>query len=92
MRNQPLNGTSKRRGRKPRTQPETTAAPIFCPGAVYSLDQLRAALGVRRSSLGREIRLGRLQVSKRCGRYWFRSEWILSWLDGGLQGEKSECT
>jgi hypothetical protein len=60
-----------------------TPAPIIDPRAVYGKDQLRRLLGLRGSSIGREIREGRLRVSRRCGRYFFTGTWILQWLEGG---------
>jgi hypothetical protein len=40
-------------------------------------------LGLRQSSLRREIRAGRLSVNKRCGKYFFLGEQLLDWLRGG---------
>jgi hypothetical protein len=38
---------------------------------------------LRKSSLRREIREGRLKVSKRCGKYFFLGEQLLNWLRSG---------
>jgi hypothetical protein len=51
--------------------------------AVYSLESARAALGLARATLRREIRLGRLRVSKRAGRYYILGCWLLQWLQAG---------
>jgi hypothetical protein len=53
------------------------------PDTVYSRDAAQAALGVPRSTLGREIRLGRLRVSKRAGRYFILGAWLMEWLKAG---------
>jgi hypothetical protein len=53
------------------------------PTAVYSLVAARLALGLTASTLNREIRLRRLRVSKRAGRYFILGEWLLQWLRDG---------
>jgi hypothetical protein len=64
--------------------PETSPAPaIIHPTGVYTVSQVRAMLGLRQSSLRREIREGRLRVNKRCGKYFFLGEQLLDWLRGG---------
>jgi hypothetical protein len=49
----------------------------------YSLQSATAALDVKRETLVREIRLGRLQARKRAGRYWILGQWLLDWLASG---------
>jgi hypothetical protein len=56
---------------------------VIHPGAVYSLESARAALGLARATLRREVRLGRLRVSKRAGRYYLLGAWLLEWLRSG---------
>jgi hypothetical protein len=56
---------------------------LIDPMGVYSLETARQALGLRKNSLSREIREKRLQVSKRCGRYYIRGIWLIAWLDAG---------
>jgi hypothetical protein len=51
--------------------------------AVYSLESGRLALGLKRDTLRREVRLGRLRVAKRAGRYYVLGAWLLQWLEGG---------
>jgi hypothetical protein len=51
--------------------------------AVYTRAAAQAALGLNRTTLAREIREGRLRVSKRAGRYFLLGEWILEWLRAG---------
>jgi hypothetical protein len=57
--------------------------PVIVPGAVYTLVTAQAELGLAKATLGREIRLGRLRVSKRAGRYFILGEWLLEWLRNG---------
>jgi hypothetical protein len=51
--------------------------------AVYDLETARAALGLTRTTLNRELRLGRLRVAKRAGRYYILGDWLLQWLRSG---------
>jgi hypothetical protein len=53
------------------------------PRTIYSLESARAALGLAQATLRREIRLGRLRVSKRAGRYFILGAWLLEWLEAG---------
>jgi hypothetical protein len=57
-------------------------SPIVDPHAVYSLAGLQKALHLRRNSLPREIREGRLRAIKRCGRWWIVGRDVLAWLGG----------
>jgi hypothetical protein len=57
---------------------------------VYTVQQVRAMLGLRQSSLRRELREGRLRVCKRCGKYFFLGEQLLAWLRGGERGRQAE--
>jgi hypothetical protein len=61
----------------------TTVLHVIHPDAVYSLESARAALGLARATLRREVRLGRLRVSKRAGRYYLLGAWLLEWLRAG---------
>jgi hypothetical protein len=49
----------------------------------YSLQSATAGLDVRRETLLREIRLGRLEARKRAGRYWILGSWLIRWLETG---------
>lgn len=61
------------------------AAPhVIHPTAVYTVAQATAALSLRAGSLPREIRSGRLNCCKRCGRHFLTGEAILRWLQSGL--------
>jgi hypothetical protein len=59
---------------------EAPPAPVIDPNAVFGVESAQQALGLRRSTLAREIRLGRLKVSKRGGRYYLLGEWLLDWI------------
>lgn len=58
--------------------------------AVLKLDELREILGLPKTSLRREARSGRLVVSRRCGCYWTRGDWIREWLAGGVVASKAK--
>lgn len=53
------------------------------PTAVYSRDTARRILGLRKSTISREIRERRLRVSMRAGRYFILGKWILEWIEAG---------
>jgi hypothetical protein len=59
------------------------APPVIHPNGVYQVAHVREMLGLRQSSLRREIREGRLAVNKRCGKYFFLGEQLLNWLRDG---------
>jgi hypothetical protein len=67
----------------PGYQPTHQAPPTIEPNSVYSLDQARQLLGLAKGCLPREIRLGRLRVAKRAGRYLITGAWLLQWIEGG---------
>jgi hypothetical protein len=56
---------------------------IIDPRGVYRPDWLQKALGLPRSTLRREIRQGRLAVSRRANRYFILGRQLLDWLDAG---------
>jgi hypothetical protein len=56
---------------------------VIRPRAVYSLESARAALQLKNDTLRREIRLKRLRVAKRAGRYYILGGWLLQWLRAG---------
>jgi hypothetical protein len=67
----------------PVTPAAAPAVRVVPADAVVTLDELRAVLGVPKSCLRREVRLGRLRVSRRAGRYWTTGAWVREWLEGG---------
>src|SRR5262249_10660522 len=56
---------------------------VIASTAIYSLVQAQQALGLRKSTLAREIREGRLRVAKRAGKYFVLGAWLLAWVEGG---------
>ena len=56
---------------------------VVYPGAVYTVDDLRRIFALKASSVRREVRLRRLRISKRCGRYYCLGQWVLEWLEDG---------
>jgi hypothetical protein len=74
------------------TIPAAAAVPppvVLHPQAVYSFAQARQALGLTKSTLAREVRLKRLRVSKRAGKYFILGIWLLQWIkDGELRRNK----
>jgi hypothetical protein len=66
------------------TDSATATGPVTIDtNTVYTLEQAQRTLGLKRNSLRREVREGRLSVSKRCGRYYFLGEQLLAWLKDG---------
>jgi hypothetical protein len=61
------------------------------PTGVYALAAAGAMLGLPRSCLPREVRLGRLRVSKRAGRYWVIGKWLLEWLEAGERRRRTSA-
>jgi hypothetical protein len=72
---------------------ETKDAPVarIHDNAVYSLGSARRALRLADSCLRREIRLGRLRVSKRAGRYFILGKWLIEWIEGGERRKESDA-
>jgi hypothetical protein len=67
--------------------PPAEAVPVAVhavePTGVYFVDTFRKLFRLRKSTLRREVREGRLRVARRAGRYYLLGEWILEWLRGG---------
>src|SRR5262249_51351141 len=69
-----------------RTPPDHAAAPlvpVIDPHAVYFTDTLQRGFRLRKSTIRREGKEGRLRPAKRGGRYYLLGEWVLEWLRGG---------
>src|SRR5262245_10814092 len=60
--------------------------------AVFSVDEARQLLHLRKSSIRREVREGRLRISKRCGRYYLLGQWIWEWLERGELKSRKQST
>ncbi len=71
------------RSKPPATSTTLTDPAVIHPTAVYSLADAARLLGLRKNCLPREVRLGRLRVSKRAGRYFVLGQWLLEWVAGG---------
>jgi hypothetical protein len=56
---------------------------IVHPQAVYTPESLKAALGLSKHTVAREVRLGRLRVARRAGKHFILGRWVLSWLESG---------
>ena len=56
---------------------------MIYPSAVYTVDDLRRIFGLKATSVRREVRLRRLRISKRCGRYYCLGQWVLEWIENG---------
>jgi hypothetical protein len=56
---------------------------VLRPDTVFTKDEFIQAFRLRASSVRREIKLGRLTVRERCGRYFFLGRDILAWIKGG---------
>jgi hypothetical protein len=66
---------------------------VINPNGVYNLDGAQRVLGLTRTTLRREVRQGRLRVSKRAGRYFILGEWLLEWIrKGELRRERHPIT
>jgi hypothetical protein len=63
---------------------------VIHPCAVYTVDSLRSVLGLTKTTIGREVRLGRLRVTKRAGKYYLLGRWVLQWLKDGEHHRKQE--
>jgi hypothetical protein len=60
-----------------------TTPHIIHPNGIYTWETARDCLGLAKGTIPREIRLGRLRVAKRAGRYFILGEWLLEWLREG---------
>jgi hypothetical protein len=74
---------ARQRAAEPDGSPAFAPVHVIQPGGIYFLPLARSILLLRKSSLRREIREGRLKVCKRCGRYYFLGEQLLDWLRRG---------
>jgi hypothetical protein len=90
----PPNPDGKRTKKSP-PEPEWTRPPgphRIDPDEVYTLREAQAALLLGRSTLRRELRSGRLRVSRRSGRHYILGRWLLQWLEEGeIKRRRQEC-
>jgi hypothetical protein len=59
------------------------AVHVIDPNGVYFWDVARQLLRFKESTIRREVREGRLRVSKRAGRYFILGRWLIEWIEKG---------
>jgi hypothetical protein len=64
-------------------QPPPPAPVVIDPNGVFQTDTVRSMLGLKQSSLRREVRERRLRVCRRCGKHFFLGSHLLAWLAAG---------
>jgi hypothetical protein len=71
--------------RPPKAEPPAapTPPPVVHANAIYSASDVQQIVKGSKSLIRREVRLGRLRVSRRGGRHFFLGEWVLEWLRSG---------
>jgi len=78
-----------RRKKGPDAPVEGAARPVLIrPGEVYTYESARAALGLKRDCLPREVQLGRLEGRVRANKGWILGRWLLEWLIGGRSARR----
>jgi hypothetical protein len=66
---------------------------VIVPPAVYTAVEARKALRLRESTIRREVKEGRLHVSRRAGRYCVLGSWLLMRIESGeLQRRQPAAT
>jgi hypothetical protein len=65
------------------TPPAPGQVHVISRTGIYFPDAVQAIFRLRKSTLRREIREGRLRVSRRAGRYFVLGAWLLEWLEAG---------
>jgi hypothetical protein len=75
----PLNGSPAPLAAAPAAAPPLVIDPL----RVFTAQEFRHAFGLRASTLRREVRLSRLRIAKRGGKYYLFGKWILEWLESG---------
>jgi hypothetical protein len=56
---------------------------VIHPHAIYTVKALQDALGLAPTTIRREVRLRRLRVARRAGKYFILGKWILDWIESG---------
>jgi hypothetical protein len=64
---------------------EAEAVHIIHPTAIYDRESLRRIFKLKANTIRREVKLGRLRVCRRGGRYYFTGEQVWAWLLAGEQ-------
>jgi hypothetical protein len=71
------------RNHPPVGEPAAPAIHVIDPNGVYGVDDAIRIFRLRKSTIRREIREGRLRVSKRSGRYFLLGKWLIEWIEEG---------
>jgi hypothetical protein len=71
------------RERQPAAVPDAPAVHVVEANAVYLVEDAIRLFRLKKSTIRREIREGRLRVSKRAGRHYLLGEWLLEWFRAG---------
>jgi hypothetical protein len=69
---------------KPAAAESTASVHEIRATGVYFLDDAIRILRLRKSTIRREVREGRLQISRRAGRYYLLGAWLVQWLRDGV--------
>jgi hypothetical protein len=56
---------------------------VIDPNGIYFLDQAQSILRLRKSTIRREHREGRLRIARRAGRIIILGRWLLEWVAAG---------
>jgi hypothetical protein len=56
---------------------------VIDPYGVYRVGDAIRIFDLRKSTIRREIREGRLRVSKRAGCYFLLGKWLIEWIEAG---------
>ena len=87
--------------RNPPTRPPARPKPADAPAAppvvhvvaetgVYGVEDAQRIFRLRKSTIRREVRAGRLRVAKRAGRYYILGRWLIEWIEGGELPRRTE--
>jgi hypothetical protein len=55
--------------------------PVIAADMVFTMAQLRAALGLRKETVANAVRAGRLRVARIDHAYFLRGSWVQEWLE-----------
>src|SRR5262249_26475628 len=66
-----------------RTPPMPEPIHTIDPNGIYFLDQAQSILRLRKSTIRREHREGRLRIARRAGRIIILGAWLIEWIKGG---------
>src|SRR4051794_17537461 len=82
-----INGTETPRKRHAAVLTKHVTPHVIHPTAVYTVAAAQEALGLRDSTVRREVREGRLRISKRAGKHYLLGSWLLDWIEAGEVGK-----